>query len=584
MKIWAPVSLVMIAGVLSAPAVNAQTTPVIEAGGLQRTAEPSDLNLNLRNDYEKWRVRTRAEGFSNLEQEVLSSIGSADNAVEDAALFYMANGLYLEALVLMRPHNENRTDQKLTYLEGVSNFQLGRWRDAIKVFSEPAIADLAAAAPWRGMAKVRLGAYDSALRDLFGSRAETIPSEQDSANYFLAKAAAALSIGDEPLVRDAFEKLRRQPLIDKQRSERRYLEALSLIRAGNSEKAAPLLEALVRNKTEPFAVLSALEITAIKHNAGSLSAEQAAKQIEELRLKWSGGVFERRSLAQLAAMKESTGDFEGAFNARRELVSAHPDSDISAEMKDKIRADLVQLFADDELSPLYAAKIFYQNIDFAPPGREGDQVIRNVVDDLTALELHSEAAELLEHQVFHRLKGRERSIAAAQLAELYLKLEQPGKALSTLDKTQYSRLPGAIAAERKHLRAQALINEGDSDGALEVLAGDSSSQAAFIRGDIAWTNNQWISAAGAYAEALMQEGEAVAPEHLSYVLKAASGYALGGDEGALRSFVTGVSPLVKDSSVLGVLGQINATESGNDPEAFMAAYKALTISAFAAAG
>ena len=584
MKSWASVSLAILAGALFTPAVSAQSLAVERSDVSPRKAEPSSLNPYLRNDYEKWRARTREEGFSNLEQEVLSSLGSGDNAVADAVLFYMANGLFLEALVLMRSHNEDRANKKLTYLEGVSNFQLGRWRDAITVFSEQSIADLDAAAPWRGMAKVKLGAYDAALRDLFGADEEVIPPEQDAANYYLAKASAALSIGDEPLIRNAFERLRRQPLTDVQRSERRYLEALSLIHAGNSEKAIPLLEALVRNNAEPFAALGALELYALNYSAGILSADQAEKQIEELRLKWSGGLFERRALAQLAEVKQSAGDFEGAFNTRRELVSGHPDSDISAAMEDKVRADLVQLFADEELSALYAATIFYQNIDFAPPGREGDQLIRGVVDHLAALELHSEAAELLEHQVFHRLKGRERSIAAAQLAELYLKLGEPEKVFATLDKTQYSRLPASIDAQRNHLRAQALVEEGEPTRALESIADDNSAQAAIIRGDITWSNDQWLVAAESYAEVLVQESEAIPSEHLGYILKAASAYVLGSDESALQSFVAEVSPRIEDDSVLDILRRLNSAEFGNDPEAFMAAYKALTISAPASAG
>ena len=121
-------------------------------------------------------------------------------------------------------------------------------------------------------------------------------------------------------------------------------------------------------------------------------------------LTWRGGVFERCALTFNAEMHEAAGDIGAAYQMRRQLMDSFPDADAGAAAAQQMRGDLATLLESGALSPLDAAQIFYENIDLAPPGRDGDDLIRKIADQLVALDLVAQAAELLHHQTFERLR------------------------------------------------------------------------------------------------------------------------------------------------------------------------------------
>ena len=86
----------------------------------------------------------------------------------------------------------------------------------------------------------------------------------------------------------------------------------------------------------------------------------------------------------------------------------------------------------DALPPIEALGLFYDYRDLTPIGRRGDEMIRKLADRLVSVDLLDQAAELLQHQVDHRLQGSARAQVATRLAVIYLMNHKPERAIATL--------------------------------------------------------------------------------------------------------------------------------------------------------
>ena len=67
-------------------------------------------------------------------------------------------------------------------------------------------------------------------------------------------------------------------------------------------------------------------------------------------------------------------------------------------------------------------------------------MIRRLADRLVSVDLLDQAAELLQHQVDHRLQGAARAQVATRLAVIYLMNRKPDRALAVLQATRMADL------------------------------------------------------------------------------------------------------------------------------------------------
>ena len=118
---------------------------------------------------------------------------------------------------------------------------------------------------------------------------------------------------------------------------------------------------------------------------------------------------------------------------------AHPNSDLTRKIQDEAAVTFDSLFLagkGDALPPIEALGLFYDFRELTPIGRRGDEMIRRLADRLVAVDLLDQAAELLQHQVDHRLQGAARAQVATRLAVIYLMNHKPDRALATLQATR----------------------------------------------------------------------------------------------------------------------------------------------------
>jgi len=182
------------------------------------------------------------------------------------------------------------------------------------------------------------------------------------------------------------------------------------------------------------------------------------------------------------------------------------------------------------LPPIVALGLFYDFRELTPIGRRGDEMIRRLADRLVAVDLLDQAAELLQHQVDHRLQGAARAQVATGLATIYLMNRKPDRALSALQTTRSAELSNEMRDERLLLEARAMSDIGRHDLALELIGNIRGREAVRLRSDILWAARRWREAAEQIELLYGERWRDFAPlneRERSDILRAAIGFALG---------------------------------------------------------
>lgn len=447
--------------------------------------------------------------------------------------FYLGYEYGTEALGLMRLMAEARKDQtsdpEFIMLRGIASYMIGRYDDAMADLSSAALKYDPNAAVWRTLANVRLGQFADARSDV--TRARTVISDYApsvQARFHLAAASVSLGVNDIANVESDLRKVPDDGLDHALFAERTLLAGQLAQANGNPEEALSRYAQAVALDYRPVAaratlmqagLLRALDangevvtVAAVEPAEGSedqeaaegeaeaaavvASLDEAINTLDRLRFTWRGGDVELDAVAELAKIYEQQGDYRSALSVMRTVATQFPSAEKGREIADQMVAMFRRLFLDgevDSLKPLEALSLFYDFRELTPVGRDGDRMIRELADRLVAVDLLDQAAEMLEHQVTHRLRGVARAQVAGRLAAVHLLNSEPGEALSALRKTRQAQLPQQVADERLLFEAKALSALGRHDHALELLADNRSDPARALTADVYWE-------AGMYAE------------------------------------------------------------------------------------
>ena len=541
----AALGLLVAAPSLGAEYDDAQFQPA-PSPGQASTAKPNEQRTSelplLTAEYERLRARALSEGFEALEEELQTALSSAEKGNSTAsielALFYLAHGLAEEAGAALADTEDDAVDKPLAYLRGVIAFERDRFSDAIDIFNQPALRREPIAKIWRGVAYAEVGDYEHAWRDL-----EKMPSSPRLPQSVViaahsARASSGLALGKTDEAQIALRALREFSLSPYERAHRSFLEA-SLQRAlGNDDASRRQFERIKSDGISPFGHLAQIELLRFGLREERLETRDVLNALETLKLHWRGGQFERRVLFQLGEVRFRLGDVAAAFDAWRGLVDAYPRALISHHAARRITAGLATLSASSALPPAVAAEVFYENIDYAPPGAEGDVLIQRIADDLVKLDLTVQAAELLEHQVRKRLRGKQRAIAATRLAEIYLLGGENDKAIEAIRTTRFSGLSKEVLERRFFTEAKALWMTDRTDGALALLEDQASFRLRRLVGDIMLDQQRWAEAAQAYKAATLSSDKAdhARVDWETVAIRAAATLMLSEDEAGLIEF------------------------------------------------
>jgi len=392
------------------------------------------------------------------------------------ASLYLAYGHYPEALSVLEMPFE--TVEKLSNcgdLLSIARFGARHYKD---------ILDHSPQKPegrekiWLALANSATGNYHDADRWLKKINANVIWPKSFLHESLLLRAETAIYVGDNDELEVLFLRLGNASLKRNQQYHFDFLRALHQARHTSLHEetfnqAVEILNGLEKFPM-PYSGRAQIEQIRLELSAQNLTPEQAQKRLNNLGVQWRGGIFERDYLSLKGQLSEVTGAYDDAFMSYRRLITDFPNSNNAKIAK----VNLQNLFAEvmnktDQLDVLKATRLFYENIDLLALGREGDRQIRRAAESLAELDLLLEASELLEHQVFKRLRGRERATVAIDLARLYLNDRKPHDALRVIRHTRITGLNEEIIAARREVEATALWYNGDAQSALIRLSFDN---------------------------------------------------------------------------------------------------------------
>ncbi|MEM8772964.1 MAG: hypothetical protein AAGD92_15050 [Pseudomonadota bacterium] len=511
-----------------------------------------DISSKLQN----LRAQSASDGFAALEERLIAAIGASaiDTETQSRAelvFFYFAHGLYPEVIREIDEITPSSRRGGLLLIEAAAASHMERWSDVISILGRSEMRYEPAMRAWRGLAEYKRGAYQAAAELFQDDTADVVPFRDFATDYFLARADLAQRRDETSLAQDMLARLHGRMLDDRQRDERRLIEGRLASRKGDQNIARQIFDDLRKRAEAPVSLSAELALLDMDLSSGAVMPEDALRKARDLGLQWRGGAFERDLLLFEAMTAAMNRDIRREIGARRQLVQSYPNSDAANDAISGIRKLLSAIFDDRQISPVDAAEIFYRNVDMAPPGAVGDALIRDAASTLISLDLLDEAAELLRHQVYYRLRGVQRTRVAATLAKVYLSANDPGAALNVLDMTVLTRLPDELEQERQLLRARANVMVGNTEEALDLLNDLSGTQAAVLRGDIYWSTSQYQAAGAVFVEAFNTAGA----EELSAetALRGAASLALAGDREALTEFAAEASSQIDDERLARLL-------------------------------
>lgn len=541
----------------------------------------------------------REAAFNERHAKLIDAAAAASETKRTAprlelARFYLARGMYPEAkgvLDVALSDDKPTEDPAGLVMRAFANIMIGHIEDALKDLSHPIVGSQHDSQIWRALAFARQGHWSEA-HDNFRNVETAISALPIELQRLVLQEAvrASIEVHDFSAAADQMHGFETLGVTTELEPELAVLAGRTAEGLGRSGDALVNYRQAAASPVRPAAAQGRLRETALRYHLGDLKRSEVVADLEELTTIWRGDDTEIEALQILARLYTEEARYRDAFHVMRTAMMAHPNSDMTRRIQDEASKTFEQLFltkSGDVLPVIDALGLFYDFRELTPIGRRGDEMIRRLSDRLVSVDLLDQAAELLQHQVDHRLQGAARAQVAIRLAVIYLMNHKPERALMTLQATQGGGLATDLRWQRLLLEARALSDTGRPDLALEVIANIDTREASRLRADILWTAKRWRESAEQIERLFgdrWRDWQPLTDADRSDLLRAAVGYALAKDKLGLerfreryaakmtstperRAFEVATNPLNVSSAEFRTVAQAIAT--GNTLEGFL---------------
>ena len=416
------------------------------------------------------------------------------------ARFYLAKDMAPEAkavldVALSDQHSDDVTGSVLT---AVADVMLDRPEEALKVLAKPQVGNQQDAPVWRAIALARQGKWADAQKifKTISAAIAALPIELQrmAMQEALRSAIEVRDFNSATRVVNEIETVGVTPDLEPTINVLvgRLYEGL-----GRNEDALSSYRAAATSGNRRAAAQGRLREIALTFATGGMGRKDVINDLETLTTVWRGDETETEGLKLLAHLYTEDSRYRDAFHVMRTALLAHPNSDLTRKIQDEAAVTFESLFLGgkgEALPPIEALGLFYDFRELTPIGRRGDEMIRRLADRLVSVDLLDQAAELLQHQVDHRLQGAARAQVATRLAVVYLLNRKPDRALATLQKTRAADLSNDLRDQRLLIEARAMSNLGRHEVALELITNINSREAMRLRSDVLWAARRWRDA------------------------------------------------------------------------------------------
>ncbi|MEQ9333355.1 tetratricopeptide repeat protein [Thalassobaculum sp.] len=484
-------------------------------------------------DMSNWRLGSEAE-FLDRRQALQLRISEATSISRsgprlELAQFYFARGLAAEAIGLLRTIEQSDEDlakrPDVKALRGAADFMLGRYEEAEASLSDPALNGYSEAELWRGVATAAQGKWNEAVEHF--ARAGEIPGgypRNYTTELALLAAEAAIRAGDFRGAGSFLDVVAEGAPTAGEKARLDFLRARVLQASGDVETALEIWRRLADGEDRWARVRSERALIEFDLEEGRISPKEAADRLDQLRYAWRGDRLEFELLRELGQLRLGENDYEAGLDALRQAVTFFPnnlETKEAAQELTKAFSDIFTRGAVEGMTPLQALGLYDAFRELTPVGQAGDKIIEGLADRLVRVDLLDRAARLLDRQVKFRLQGVEKARVGARLAVIHLLDRQPDSAIKALDESVAPGLSDPLAQERRRLRARAIFELGDAQGALKLLEGDKSREADLLLSDIYWRSQNWVEAAKVFRRLVGNaglDGSRIKPDAAQFIL------------------------------------------------------------------
>jgi tetratricopeptide (TPR) repeat protein len=487
----------------------------------------------------------RQSGFTRRQYNLIAA--AADAAEDrragprlDLARFYLAREMFVEAKAVL---DVAISDDK-SVVEGgtalvmraIANIMLNRPNEALKDLGHSVVGDNHDAPLWRAFAYARMGKWKEA-RQGFTNVEQAIATLPVELQRLALKEAmrSTIEVHDYQAAAKQASEFETVGLPAEMRPAVEVLHGRLAQGLGKTEDALKHFRAAADSPDRPAAAQGKLRELALRYELGDLKRGEMIAELETLTSLWRGDETEIEALHKLARLYTQEHRYRDAFHVMRTALRAHPNSDMTQRIQDEAAITFDSLFLagkGDALPAIDALSLFYDFRELTPIGRRGDEMIRRLADRLVSVDLLAQAAELLQHQIDHRLQGAARAQVATRLAVIYLMDNKPDKAQHVIRQTRMAELSTELRHLRLLLEARALSDLGRHDVALDVIGNIALPEAVRLRADILWAAKRYTESAE-QIEVLHGDSwksfEPLSDPERADILRAAIGYALGED-------------------------------------------------------
>ncbi len=479
---------------------------VVAAMGRKRPVEDQKV-LDMAN----WQYGPTAD-FQKIEHELLGFVTQPKGARRNAARlslarFYAAHGMGSESLgvleTMLAEDPQLLADPNIRALRGVGQYLVGHYAEAEADFSHPTLAGLQELYPWRAGVAAAKGDWAGAAGLFTGT--DSVISELPSrfaVDLGLLAAEAALSVKNADVAEARLAALASLPAVGGQLDQLTYLRGHLLKLKGDTEKAVAQWKTIAAEGVRPVRAKATFSIVNALLESGDIEPPEAINRLEGLKFAWRNSVFEFDLLNKLGQLYASGRNLRDALVTLRQAVTLYKDIKGAQELTDRMRDMFRKFYLEgeaDHLEPVVALGLFNEFRELTPEGPEGDTMIRRLSERLIGVDLLGEAADLLDHQVQFRLKGKNKADTGARLAEVLLSDRKPQEALAALEKSDQPDLPPQLSERRRHLRSAALMDAQRYDDALREIATDFAPESDMLRAQIYWRAGRWLESSRALA-------------------------------------------------------------------------------------
>lgn len=533
-------------------------------------------------DIDGWSEDARGS-IRKTERELIRAAAEAPRVTRSEARaklarFYLANALYPEAQavldVLAADDKAAAGAKQIVFLRAFAATMMNRLTEAGRLLNEPAIA-------MEGEQKLLQAIVDAKALRYPQANAHFRQATQELDRYPEALQAlfrpiavtAAIEAKDGPFAREMLQGFDKVDTRHRDPNLQQLLAARLAEMQGRHGEAFNAYSVAMGSRDRAIEAEARFGRTVSGLAEGKLTPEDARSEFETLSTIWRRTEVEVKSLERLGEMYAKDGRWREAFLTAQRASQIMPEHPASRRLEDAMGRRFENLFLDNEADklPKVEALALYQEFrSLMPVGRRGDEIARRLADRLHELDLVNEAAEILEHQVKHRLEGVARASVAARLAVMHLQNRQPAKALTVLRQTRLASLPEDLRRPRALLEARALGDLFRTDLAIEVLANDRGEDVDRLRADIYWKGKRWREAGESYERVLgdsWQNSDPMNEGQRLDALRAGLAYVLGDEKLSLDRLRGRFMAKMNQTADAGAFRLI-ATDNLTRPQAF----------------